>query len=246
MRKPIIIANWKMYTNLADAHILSTAVRNGTAKIEGVEIVLCPPVIWLLDICQIIKKGGRLKLGAQNIYSEPEGAYTGEISPLMVKDVADYVIVGHSERREYFNEKDFDVNEKVIAALRAGLRPVLCVGEKRKKDIPVEPLNQLKEALQHVPKSHFKDIIVAYEPIWAIGTGENAEPEHVARVLTLLREIIGPQTSLLYGGSVKSTNIKEYALRPEIDGVLVGGASLRAAEFIKICQTWSRSKSFIN
>lgn len=244
MRKPTVIGNWKMYTSLADAHILATSIRNGVAKLQGVDVVLCPPAIWLLDIRQIIKRGSKVELGAQNMFYEPEGAYTGEISPIMLKDVVDYVIIGHSERREYFGEKDFDVNEKLIAALRADLKPIVCVGEKKRKNIPVEPVNQLKEALEHIPKSHYRDIIVAYEPIWAIGSGENAEPEYVARVLTMLREIIGPNSSMLYGGSVKSTNIKEYAARPEIDGVLVGGASLRASEFIKICETWSHIKNF--
>lgn len=243
MRRPVVIANWKMHTRASDAQILATTVRNGVAPIEGVEIVLCPPAIWLSEILSIVGHGGRIELGVQNMFHEPEGAYTGEISPLMVRDLAKYAIIGHSERREFFGEKDFDVNEKVISALKAGLVPIICVGEKKREKLPHEPLRQLKEALMHVPKKCFGEMIVAYEPIWAIGTGENADPEYVAKVVHYLREVGLNETPVLYGGSVNSKNVADYGKRPEIDGLLVGGASLRAAEFIKICSTWSKSKS---
>lgn len=249
MRRPMVVANWKMYTNASDAAILAITIRNNVAGINNVEVVLCPPTIWLTEVSSIIGKGGKVRLGAQNIFYESEGAYTGEISPLMVKDVADYVIVGHSERREHFGETDLEINEKVIAALRAGLSPIICVGEKKKSEkYPHEPVHQLKEALMHVPKKYYKQIVVAYEPIWAISTKENrnrnADVEYVVKVFSALRELVLRDSPILYGGSVNSTNAAEYALRPEIDGALVGAASLRASEFIKICGIWSESKSF--
>lgn len=246
MRRPVVVANWKMHTRAADAQILATTVRNGSIGVEGVEIILCPPTIWLSEIRSIVGRGGRIELGAQNMFYESEGAYTGETSPLMIRDLAKYVILGHSERREYFDEKDFDVNEKAIAALKAGLVPIICVGEKKKARLPHEPLRQLKEALLHIPKKNYGDIMVAYEPIWAIGTGNNAEPDYITKVINYLRELGLSETPILYGGSVNSKNTAEYAGRPEIDGLLVGGASLRAGEFIKICRTWADCNNFNN
>ena len=249
MRRPMVVANWKMYTNAGDAAILATTVRNNVAGVNKTEVVLCPPSIWLTEVSSIIGKGGKVSLGAQNIFYESEGAFTGEISPLMVKDVADYVIVGHSERREHFGETDLEVNEKVIAALKAGLSPIICVGEKKKSvNYPDGPMNQLKEALAHVPKKYYKQIVVAYEPLWAISTAENrdrsADVEYVVKVVSSLRELVLRDSPILYGGSVNSKNAKIYASRPEIDGVLVGAASLRAADFVKVCLIWSETKSF--
>lgn len=245
MRRSMIVGNWKMYTSSSDAHILATTIRNNASGAQGVEIVLCPPVVWLSDMVGIVGKGGKIHLGVQNIFYEEEGAYTGEISPLMVRDLAKYAIVGHSERREHFGETDLDVNEKVIAALKAGLSPIVCVGEKKKSEkYPTSVVNQLKEALLHVPKKHFKDIVVAYEPVWAIGSGENADPEYAAKVISELRQVVLRDSPILYGGSTNSKNAKGYAERPEIDGLLVGGASLRAAEFVKMCGIWSEAKSF--
>ena len=251
MRRSMVVGNCKMYTQASDAHILATTIRNYVANIHGIEVVLCPPAVWLSEILSIVGKGGKIELGAQNMFYEPEGAYTGEISPLMVKDLAKYVIVGHSERREHFGETDLEVNEKVIAALKAGLSPIVCVGEKKKSvRYPTGVMNQLKEALMHVPKKHYKDIVVAYEPVWAISTAENrdknAEVEYVVKVINALREIVLRDCPILYGGSVNSKNAKEYAIRPEIDGALVGSASLRAADFVKVCSIWSDNKSFKN
>ena len=245
MRRPMVVGNWKMYTNCADAHILATTIRNYVANIGGIEVVLCPPTIWLSEVAGIVGRGGRVELGAQNMFYEHEGAYTGEISPLMVRDLAKYVIVGHSERREHFGETDPDVNEKVIAALRAGLFPIICVGEKTKSiKFPEMVVNQLKSALMHVPRKFFSQIVVAYEPVWAIGTGKVAEPEYVAKVVSALRELVLRDSPILYGGSVDSKSALVFGDRPEIDGLLVGGASIRANEFIKICQNWSEKKSF--
>lgn len=228
---------------MADAHILATSIRNHVADIRDVEIVLAPPTIWLSEIAQILGRGKKTQLAAQNMFYEPDGAFTGETSPLMVKEVADFVIVGHSERREYFGETDLETNEKVIAAIKAGIVPIICVGEKTKGSTIGQPLKELQEALAGVPKKHYKDLLIAYEPIWAVGTGENADPIYVAKVATKLREVVNIHTPILYGGSVNSSNIAGYADRPEIDGVLVGGASVRAAEFVKICKIWSDTKS---
>lgn len=249
MRRAMIVANWKMYTDAADASILATTIRNYVTSIQGVEVVLCPPSIWLSEVASIVGKGEKVQVGAQNIFYEPEGPYTGEISPLMVKDIAKYTIVGHSERREHFSKTDMDVNEKVIAALKAGISPIVCVGEKKKStNLPTEVIGQLKEALKSIPRKNYKDIVVAYEPIWAISTTKNSkheiDPEYVARVTSALREIVLRDCPILYGGSVNSTSVVGFASRPEIDGVLVGAASLRAADFVKICSVWSEKKSF--
>ncbi|MCX6808073.1 MAG: triose-phosphate isomerase [Candidatus Berkelbacteria bacterium] len=245
MKRSIIVGNWKMYaTSIADAHILATTIRNKVAPVIGIEVVLCPPALWLPEIKNILGDNKKILLGAQNMAYEEEGAFTGEIAPSMVAEMAKFCIVGHSERRQYFDESDQDVNEKVLAALKHGITPIICVGERKRQNNAAEPTRQLAAALYHVPKKYFKDIIVAYEPIWAIGTGENAEPEYVAKVAVKLRELLHTATPILYGGSVKGSNIAGYAERPEIDGVLVGGASVRAAEFIEICRVWSNSKNF--
>lgn len=245
MRRPIIVGNWKMYTNAADAHVLSTTIRNNVANLEGVEVVLCPPVIWLSELAGIVGRGGKVKLGVQNIFHEPEGAYTGEISPMMVRGLAEYAIVGHSERRRIFGETSIDINEKVLAALKSGLSPIICVGELKKSSrFPELAVKELTEALMHVPKKYLSKVVVSYEPVWAIGTGDVADPEYVSKVITALREIVHSESPVLYGGSVDSKNAVGFAKRPEIDGLLVGGASLRANEFVKICRIWSENKSF--
>lgn len=247
MKRSIVIGNWKMYaTSIADAHVLTTSIRNGVANIPGIEMVLCPPLIWLSELADIIGASKKIMLGAQNISHEMEGAYTGEVSPLMVKEMANFVIVGHSERRQHFGETDFDVNEKVLAALKAKITPIICVGERKGKNNPKEPVNELVAALENVPKSKMKDIIVAYEPVWAISNGlvgDNADPEYVARMISQIRQCVSDSTPIIYGGSVNSKNAKGYAERPEIDGVLVGGASVRSGEFIQICRTWSEIKN---
>lgn len=247
MRRPMVVANWKMNTRASDAYILATTVRNAVAPIEGIEVVICPPSIWLAEVAQIVKKDGKVNVGAQNMFYEPEGAYTGEISPLMIVDLAKYVIVGHSERRSYFHENDIIVNEKVLAAIKYGLTPIICVGEQHQSDPLYDAPNQLTEALIHVPKNRYKDIVVAYEPKWAIsgfGGKKVASIDHIIKEFTRLREVVGRDTPILYGGSVNETQISELAKRPEIDGVLVGSASIRAASFLNICNTWAKAKSF--
>ena len=247
MRRPMVVANWKMNTRASDAYILATTIRNAVAPIEGIEVVICPPSIWLSEVSDIVKKDGKVNVGAQNMFYEPEGAYTGEISPLMIVDIAKYVIVGHSERRNYFHENDIIINEKVVAALKYGLVPIVCVGEDNKSDPLSDAPNKLREALMHIPKNRYKDIVVAYEPKWAIsgfGGKKVASIDHIIKEFTRLREVIGRDSSILYGGSVNEKQIVELAKRPEIDGVLVGSASIRASSFLEICRTWAKSKSF--
>jgi len=244
MRRPIVVANWKMYTRASDAYILATTIKNSIANIEGIEVIICPPSLWLSEISDLLKKDGKVNVGAQNMFYEPDGPYTGEISPMMIRDVAKYVIVGHSERRFYFHESDLDVNEKVLAAVKFGLSPIVCVGEKTKSASIRDAVDQLEEALQHVPKNSYKDIIVAYEPVWAIGTEHTASLEHSVKAITMLREIIGRDSSILYGGSVNDKEIEKFAGSLAIDGVLVGSASLRAGVFIEICKKWAEAKSF--
>lgn len=236
------MGNWKMYaTSIADAHVLATAVRNNVAGLDGIDVVLCPPFLWLSELVSIVGKQGKVKLGGQDVFYEKDGAYTGEISPLMLKEMANFAIVGHSERREYFGESDMEVNEKVIAALKSGITPIICVGEKKKNEVSM-PVKQLKEAIAGLPQKSYQKIVVAYEPIWAIGTGNNADAGYVAKVVLALREIVHLDTPILYGGSVNSKNALEYAARPEINGLLIGGASVRSGEFVKICKDWSKTK----
>lgn len=240
MKSSLIVGNWKMYvTSIADAHILATSVRNGVADIPRIEAVICPPALWLSEMAGIIRKGAKTKIGIQNISYEMEGAFTGEISPLMAKEMVEYAIIGHSERRAYFGETDVDVNEKVLVALKVGLTPIICVGEKKKEATPTEPFKQLEEALKNVPKNALKNIVIAYEPIWAIGTSLNADAEYAAKVVTKLRELVHADTAILYGGSVKLENALSYAQKREIGGLLIGGTSVKANDFIKICKIWS-------
>ncbi len=243
MKRSIIVANWKMYaTSVADAHILATSTRNAVSDLKGLEVVLCPPSIWLSEIADILRRNTKTKLGAQNMFYEKSGAFTGEISPVMVKEIADFVIIGHSERREHFSESNMEINEKVLAALEVGLTAIVCVGEQKEGSDLAQPVKELRDALDHVPAKACRDIIIAYEPVWAIsnaGKGKSAEAAYVAKVVTKLREFVHSDTPILYGGSVTPENISEYAKRPEIDGVLVGSASTKIVDFTKICKTWA-------
>lgn len=244
MRRPMVVANWKMYTRASDAYVLATTIRDMVHNIEGIEIVICPPFLWLSEISEIVKRDGRVNVGAQNMFYEEEGPFTGEISPQMIRDVAKYVIVGHSERRFYFHENDIDVNEKVIASLKYGLSPIVCVGEKTKSAPIKDAIHQLEEALKHTKRADHHNIIVAYEPVWAIGSGAVAPIEHSVRAISALREVIGRESPILYGGSVTDAEADKLAKHHQIDGVLVGSASLRSSVFINICKKWSLAKSF--
>ena len=251
MRVPMIAGNWKMNTTLSEAIELVNEMRQGLAQIANVDKVICPPFISLAAVGELIK-GSSIRLGAQNVYFEEKGAYTGEISPLMLADLCEFVIIGHSERRQYFNETGETINKKIQAALRVGLKPILCIGESleeneagRTKEILTE---QLRSSLAGI--DYLSDLIIAYEPVWAIGTGKAATSIQANETIGLIRQTISPKYGkrvaqdlrILYGGSVTADNIAEFINQPEIDGALVGGASLKATEFLSIVRQTSEIK----
>lgn len=245
LRTPIIAGNWKMNNTIAEAVQLVEKIKKSPLK-EDVEVVVAVPFTSLVDVKKAIE-GSRIKLAAQNMHWEDKGAYTGEISPLMLKEIGiDYCIIGHSERRQYFNETDETVNKKVKAALKYNIKPIICVGEtlEQRENNEAEQIveKQLLKALEGVEIGKIKDIVIAYEPIWAIGTGKTASSDDADKMCAFIRRIIGnkygEQASkairIQYGGSVKPNNIKELMDRENIDGALVGGASLVAEDFVKI------------
>lgn len=231
--KNLIVANWKMNpANLEEAEELFGGIKNG-AKETSAEVVICPPFVFLP-----LLKG--LTLGAQNIYFEEKGAFTGEISVSMLKDLGiKYVIIGHSERRKYFGETDETVNKKIKKALEAGLKIIFCVGETAQE----REAEKTQEVLKRQVQEGLKDIIdienidVAYEPVWAIGTGNNCSVEQTKESIDFIRKFVKQDTRILYGGSVKSENSGAYVKEAGANGLLVGGASLVAKEFIKIVKS---------
>ena len=245
MRTPFIAGNWKMNTTVAQASTLVAEMRERLDQVEGVEKVLCPPFISLATIEELLR-GTSIKLGAQNMYFEEKGAYTGEVSPLMLSQLCEFVILGHSERRQYFAETDELINKKVRAALKIGLTPILCVGEKLEEKEAGETAEvvtrQVRGALEGIESP--QGLVIAYEPIWAIGTGKAATPPESNDTTGLLRrtvaQLYGEEFAqgvrILYGGSVTASNIAGFMEQPEIDGALVGGASLKAEEFLSIVE----------
>jgi len=248
MRVPMIAGNWKMNTTLNEAIELVNEMHQGLDDIAHVDKVICPPFISLVAVRELIK-GSSIKLGAQNIYFEEKGAYTGEISPLMLADLCEFVIIGHSERRQYFNETDEIINKKVLVALRVGLKPILCIGERleeneagRTEEIVTRQLRSSLAGLDYL-----NGLIIAYEPVWAIGTGRAATGEQANETIGLIRrniaelydKEIAQDMRILYGGSVTATNAAEFMRQPEIDGALVGGASLKANQFLSIVKQTS-------
>ncbi len=243
MRTPMIAGNWKMNTTLAEASALVREMRERLERIEGVEKVLCPPFISLALVQELLHSSS-IKLGAQNMHFEEKGAYTGEISPSMLSGICEFVILGHSERRQYFGETDEIVNRKVRAALKAGLTPILCLGERlEEKDAgKTEEVvtRQVKGALKGIEAPD--GLVIAYEPVWAIGTGRAATGAGANATIGVIRNTVARLYTqkmargmrILYGGSVTSSNIGEFMAQPEIDGALVGGASLKAGEFVSI------------
>lgn len=250
MRTPLVAGNWKMYKTVAEARHLVSEMVPALQSIRGVEKVICPPFTAILAVAALLE-GSAIRLGAQNMHWEPFGAFTGEISPLMLVEYCQYVILGHSERRTYFGETDAVINKKVQAALTHGLTPIFCVGEtleEHEAGRTFEVVNrQIREGLAGLEIGTDQDgqvsLVVAYEPVWAIGTGRAATGEDANRVV---RQVIRPaladifgedvalSTRVLYGGSVKADNAAEFFSQAEIDGALVGGASLKASEFINI------------
>ena len=247
MRRPIVIGNWKMYTSLSDAIVLASGIRDGVENLAGIEVILCPPALWLTEVAGVVSKGiDHIGLGAQNIYYLSEGEFTGEISASMVRDVAKYVIVGHSERYKHFGETVPITTRKIAAAVDAELSPIICVGEEKKNQNSAAAISEdLKELLSDIKKNDYKNIIVVYEPVWAVGAEEPATPEYSARVIVKLREVVDAETPLLYGGAVDAGNVYEFIKRPEIDGVLVGRSSLKVREFVKICRIVAEYKKII-
>lgn len=252
IRKPLIAGNWKMNMTVADARHMVSEMVPGLQAISAVDRVICPPYTALLAVSSLLE-GTDIQLGAQNLYWESAGAFTGEISPIMVAEFCEFVILGHSERRAYFAESDQDINRKVTAALTHGLTPILCVGEtieEYEADLTYDVVfRQVKMGLEGIEFEEAKgsevNLVVAYEPVWAIGTGKAATP---ANANTVIADVIRPALSemindelaqnirVLYGGSVKGANAGDFFVQPEIDGALVGGASLNAADFIQITQ----------
>ncbi len=252
MRVPLTAGNWKMNTTLSEAIALVKAMRTKLDRINNVDKVLCPPFISLAAVAELIK-GSSIKLGAQNLHFAERGAHTGEISPLMLAELCEFVIIGHSERRHYFKETDEIVNQKIQAALKAGLKPILCIGERleeneagRTEEVVTEQLQSSLAGINQV-----NDLVVAYEPVWAIGTGRAATGREANETIGLIRRYINRlydkeaarNTRLLYGGSVTAANIAEFVQQPEIDGSLVGGASLKANEFLSIVKQTAEIKA---
>ena len=243
MRIPLVVGNWKMNTTVAEAEILVYTMLEKLDQIDGVEKVLCPPFVSLTSINMMLQDSS-IKLGAQNMHFETKGSYTGEISPPMLSELCEFVILGHSERRWYFGETDEIVNRKIKAALANKLKPILCVGERLEDNEAgkTEEIisKQLRAALNGIDST--SDLVLAYEPVWAIGTGKAASNEQATVTIGFIRNIltelwskgIAQDLRILYGGSVTSDNIAEFISQQEIDGALVGGASLKAEEFISI------------
>lgn len=247
MRTPIIAGNWKMFKTVPEAKAFFAEVK-GKAEVDGVEAVICAPFTNLPALVEAAK-GTSIKIGAQNMHFADEGAFTGEVSGAMLKDLGvDYVIIGHSERRAYFGETDEIVNKKVHAAFKYGITPIPCVGEKLEE----REAGQTKEvvkvqttaALQGLSAEQAAQVVIAYEPIWAIGTGKSSTSADANEVTAYIRSLVSDlydsatasKIRIQYGGSVKPENVKEYMGQSDIDGALVGGASLQPASYIQLVE----------
>lgn len=259
MRKPFVAGNWKMFKTVSEARHLVSELVPGLQAVGSVDKVLCPPFTALLAVAALLE-GTDISLGAQNMHWELSGAFTGEISPTMVAELCRYVIIGHSERRAYFGETDETVNKKVQAALNHGLMPIVCVGEtleeyesNRTADVVGRQMRQgLGGIAATIEQAGANAFVVAYEPVWAIGTGRPSTPDGAAKVI---REVIRPALAglfggsvaqgvrVLYGGSVNAKNAADFFTETEIDGALVGGASLKAPDFTQIVQAATREAS---
>ena len=243
MRKPIIAGNWKMNNTINEAVELVNGLKRELVDTTGVDIVVCPPYTALSDVREILI-GSDIGLGAQDLYWEEKGAFTGEISPQMLKDAGcQYVIIGHSERRKLFSETNETVNKKLKAALAVGLLPIVCVGETLEERQAQKTFDVVKDhvegSLAGLSGAEMENVVIAYEPVWAIGTGETATPQQAEEVHKFIRGLLAgifgeetaKNTRIQYGGSVKPDNIKELMREEDIDGALVGGASLKIDSF---------------
>lgn len=248
MRTPFVAGNWKMNKTVEEARNLVFDMAKPLDAVKGVEKVLCPPFLALFPVAALLN-GLDIGLGAQDMHWEAKGAFTGEVSPGMIAEFCQYVILGHSERRTYFGETDEVVNKKVTAAIAAGLVPIFCVGEtlaeNKSKRTEEVVSRQVREGLKGLPREAAAKVVVAYEPVWAIGTGlastgpdANAVVKGVIRpgLMELFGQPISEAMRVLYGGSVTGANAQEFFSQPEIDGALVGGASLKKDEFVQIVQ----------
>ena len=242
----LIVGNWKMNRMVKEAISLVTKLKKQLKDVKDIEIVVCPPFTALCEVNDIVKNSN-IGLGAQDVFYEDKGAYTGEVSAEMLKDVGcSYVIIGHSERRQYFNETDEIVNKKVKKSLEFGLNVIVCVGEnleeREKGEHRAVVEKQVRKCLKGVKKEQMDNIIIAYEPRWAIGTGKTATPAQAQEMHSFIRSLLAmlfneetaKKTKILYGGSVKPSNIKDLMIEKDIDGALVGGASLDAEKFVQI------------
>ena len=246
MRKPIVVGNWKMNRTPQEAMQLVAELKSLVAGIESVEIGVCPPFVCLTEVNKILK-GSNIGLGAQNMYWEPEGAYTGEISAeMLLTSGCKYVILGHSERRASFGETNATVHKKLEAALKSGLSPIVCVGEareQREKGITEQVVeDHIRGAFEGIAAADAEKTVIAYEPVWAIGTGLTATPDQAQEVHRFIREVLGglyntsvaEHIRIQYGGSMKPENAEELLAQMDIDGGLIGGASLQAESFAAI------------
>ena len=251
MPVPMVAGNWKMNTNLSEAVLLAAGIRDGMGGLSGVDVVICPPNLSLLSLSEVVRGSG-LRLGAQNMHFEAAGAFTGEVSAPMLQGICEFVILGHSERRQLFGETDESVNRKVKSAMEHGLRPIICVGESLEQRESGRALDvvsaQVRAGLEGVVD--ITGLVLAYEPVWAIGTGQAATPEVAAEImkgalLEPLASMYGPAAAdvpLLYGGSVNAGNIESFASQISIHGALVGGASLQADPFLEIARLTAAAK----
>ncbi len=252
MRKKIVAGNWKMNKTLEDGKALTSEVVNmaGSEVRSDVKLILCAPYVYLTAVRKLTE-GSDVEVGAQNCHTKESGAYTGEISASMLADIGiEYVILGHSERREYFNETNAELAEKVNIALKNNITPIFCCGEtlpQREQGIHIEFVKrQLTESLFHLSENDFKKIVIAYEPIWAIGTGVTASSAQAQEMHAEIRkhlaskygQAVADQTSILYGGSCKPDNARELFACPDVDGGLIGGASLKSRDFIDIAKSF--------
>ena len=245
-RKTIIAGNWKMNKTLSETRAYAEEIKPMLGKPKWCEVVLCVPYVNIPAAVRLFKES-RIAIGAENCHYESTGAYTGEVSAEMLKELGVmYVIIGHSERRAYYNETDFTVNKKVHAALEAGLYPIVCVGEsleQRELDVTMELIAyQVKAALAGVPADKMRHVVIAYEPIWAIGTGKTATAEQAGEVCegirAVVRKLYGARVAravtIQYGGSMNAKNAAELLAQPDVDGGLIGGAALKPADFTTI------------
>ncbi|MBM7648736.1 triosephosphate isomerase [Bacillus ectoiniformans] len=248
MRKPIIAGNWKMHKTLAEATSFAEEVKSLVPDANVVDSVICSPALFLGQLVQAVE-GSEVKIGAQTMHYEENGAFTGEISPKALQDMGvTYVIIGHSERREMFNETDETVNQKTRAAFKYGLTPIVCCGEtleqRENGETNAFVETQVKQALEGLTEEQVKETVIAYEPIWAIGTGKSSTAADANEVCAHIRQTVEKAFSaeaadavrIQYGGSVKPANIGEYMSQPDIDGALVGGASLEPASFLQLLE----------